>query len=328
MRQGQRARIFRVVTGGGVLYLAIMLSEKPWKPEAIVRLILGVMICVFAGSFLVAAMQFFTVGGKANPWLFGGLMAGALMGLGGALVTIQKPWPLEFFRRRLVIFLTCLYAGLAFGAWAQHSLGTPADKPVLNMVVVTLCFQGAALVLISRFLREHQVGWGGAFGFAGPGQVWALLAGALGALLFLPVGWSLQMASAQVMLRMQIKPVAQQAIQVMQTAEVWPDRIYLGVVAILLAPVAEEMLFRGILYPAIKQAGYPRVALWGTALLFAATHHNAATFLPLTLLAIMLALLYEKTNNLLAPIAAHCLFNAMNFLLLQLVQQKSGHAGW
>jgi len=305
-----------------------MLSEKPWKAEAIVRLILGVMICIFAGSFLVAAMQFFTAGGKANPWLFGSLTVGALIGLGGALVAVGKPWPLESFRRRLMIFLACLYAGLALGGWAQHSLGAPVNKSVLNMLIVTLFFQGAALVLISRFLRDHQIGWGEAFGFGEPGQVRAVLIGALGALFFLPVGWGLQMASAQVMLRLQIKPVAQQAIQVLQTAEVWPDRIYLGVVAILLAPVAEEMLFRGILYPVVKQAGYPRVALWGTALLFAATHHNAATFLPLTLLAIMLALLYEKTNNLLASITAHCLFNTMNFLLLYLVQQKSGPAGW
>ena len=305
-----------------------MLSDKPWKPEAIVRLILGVMICVFAGSFLVSAMRFFTVGGKASPWLFGGLTAGALMALGGALVAINKPWPLESFMRRLVVFLVFLYAGLGLGAWAQHLLGTPDDKSVLNMVIVTLCFQGAALVLISRFLREHQVGWGGAFGFSKPGWGRALLLGVFVAVIFLPIGWGLQMASAQVMTRIQITPVAQQAIQALQTAEVWPDRIYLGVVAILLAPLAEEMLFRGILYPAIKQAGFPRVALWGTALLFAVTHHNAATFLPLMLLAVALALLYEKTNNLLAPITAHSLFNAMNFLVLYLVQQRPGHAGW
>ena len=49
----------------------------------------------------------------------------------------------------------------------------------------------------------------------------------------------------------------------------------------LLAPVAEELLFRGILYPAIKQAGFPRLALWGTSLLFAAMHMNLVTFVPL-----------------------------------------------
>jgi membrane protease YdiL (CAAX protease family) len=38
-------------------------------------------------------------------------------------------------------------------------------------------------------------------------------------------------------------------------------------------------------------------------------------FLPLTLLALALTWLYERTNNLLAPILAHSLFNGVNFLL-------------
>jgi membrane protease YdiL (CAAX protease family) len=305
-----------------------MLSEKPWKPEAIVRLALGVMICVFGGTFLVSAMKILTAGGKINPWALGGLSVGALIALGAALESLKKPWPQDFFMRRLVVFLAFLYTGLALGAWAQHLAGVQADKSALNMVVATLCFQGAALVLISRFLREHQVGWGEAFGFSGPGQGRVVLLGMLVALIFLPIGWGLQMVSTELMTRVQIKPVAQQAVQVLQEAQVWPDRIYLGVVAILLAPVAEEMLFRGILYPAIKQAGFPRIALWGTALVFAATHYNLATFLPLTFLAVALALLYEKTNTLLAPITAHSMFNGLNFAMLYLIQQNSGHPGW
>jgi len=86
------------------------------------------------------------------------------------------------------------------------------------------------------------------------------------------------------------------------------------VVAIGIAPVAEELLFRGILYPAIKQAGFPGVALWGTSLLFAAIHVNLGIFVPLLLLALVLAQLYERTGNLLAPITAHALFNAFNFV--------------
>jgi membrane protease YdiL (CAAX protease family) len=95
----------------------------------------------------------------------------------------------------------------------------------------------------------------------------------------------------------------------------------MAVAAVLLAPLAEEVLFRGILYPAIKQAGHPRLALWGTALLFAAVHLNVATFVPLTVLALVLTALYEWTNNLLAPIAAHVLFNAFNVVLLVVLQQ-------
>jgi membrane protease YdiL (CAAX protease family) len=93
---------------------------------------------------------------------------------------------------------------------------------------------------------------------------------------------------------------------------------------VLLAPVAEEVLFRGILYPAIKQMGRPRLALWGTSLLFAAVHMNVVTFVPLAVLALVLTVLYERTNNLLAPITAHVLFNALNFGMLLVLQQVGG----
>ena len=119
------------------------------------------------------------------------------------------------------------------------------------------------------------------------------------------------------------QPEEQQAVRALRVAASWQNRVALAAAAILLAPIAEEMLFRGILYPAIKQAGYPRLALWGTSLLFAAVHANVLIFLPLLVLALALTALYERTNNLLAPITAHALFNALNFGRL-LVQQHWG----
>jgi hypothetical protein len=107
-------------------------------------------------------------------------------------------------------------------------------------------------------------------------------------------------------------------------ASSWWDRLALGVTAILLAPVAEEIFFRGVLYPAIKQAGFPRVAWWGTALFFAVVHVNLVTFVPLTVLALALIALYERTDNLLAPITAHAMFNALNFTTLLLLEGRMG----
>ena len=48
---------------------------------------------------------------------------------------------------------------------------------------------------------------------------------------------------------------------------------------------------------------------------------NLVTFVPLLVLALVLTALYERTNNLLAPITAHVLFNALNFVMLLLMQQ-------
>jgi membrane protease YdiL (CAAX protease family) len=39
---------------------------------------------------------------------------------------------------------------------------------------------------------------------------------------------------------------------------------------------------------------------------------------PLFALAMILARLYERTGNILAPIMAHCLFNSANFLFIVL----------
>jgi hypothetical protein len=50
--------------------------------------------------------------------------------------------------------------------------------------------------------------------------------------------------------------------------------------------------------------------------LFALIHLDAAIFIPLFVLALGLTWIYERTGNLLASIAAHALFNAVNLGLL------------
>jgi len=86
--------------------------------------------------------------------------------------------------------------------------------------------------------------------------------------------------------------------------------------AMVLAPVAEEFIFRGVLYPFVRQLGWPRLAWFGVSFLFALIHVNAVTFVPLLVLALVFVWLYEKTDCLLAPIAAHCLFNTANLVIL------------
>ncbi len=303
-----------------------MLSAKPWKADAMARLLLSVFVCVSAGSLLGSMLHYSGLGGKP-AWKFYLLATGALGFWGATLFQVRKPWPFEGLMRRLSTLLGCFYAGFLLGAWAETVAGPwPKEMSVGQMIIGVLCFQGAALVLVGRFLREHQIGWAEAFGFSNH-WLHAVLIGLMIACLFLPVARGLQWASVVVMEhlpRLHLKPEEQQAVQALRAASLWLHRIVLGAVTILLAPVAEEMLFRGLLYPWIKQAGFPRLALWLTALLFAAVHANLMIFLPLLVLALVLTALYERTNNLLAPIAAHSLFNALNFVMLYLQERMSG----
>ena len=54
-------------------------------------------------------------------------------------------------------------------------------------------------------------------------------------------------------------------------------RGYLGFFAMVLAPVAEEFVFRGVLFPFVKQLGWPKLAWFGVSFLFALIHVNAPT---------------------------------------------------
>jgi membrane protease YdiL (CAAX protease family) len=136
-------------------------------------------------------------------------------------------------------------------------------------------------------------------------------------MLFLPAAWGLQMFSEYVMTLVGSNPQEQAAVQELQDPSLTvAEKALIGVIAVVCAPIVEEALFRGILYPALKRLGHPRLALWGSSALFAAVHFNMVTFLPLLIFALVLVYLYETFQNLLAPIVAHSLFNAANFLIL------------
>ena len=192
--------------------------------------------------------------------------------------------------------------------------GADDTKPAASawrVIAGVVSFQGAALVLVWLFVREHDQGWAEAFGFRHrPGR--ALLLGTLAVFLFFPLGQLLQLLSINLLTRLHLDPTAQTAVEVLRLARQGPGLIGFTLVTVVVAPLAEELVFRGILYPAIKSAGFPQLALWGSSVLFATIHFNLSIFLPLLLLALVLAWLYEKTDNLLATIAAHSVFNAVN----------------
>ena len=290
------------------------MSPKPWKSEAILRLGLSLFIGQFLGGLGLAVASYWGGGRQLSAWIFFALTAASAAACCAALFTMRRPWELQGFTRQFLFLIFFVYLGLTFGAFVQHYAGrAPGETGALRAVVSALSFQGLGLLFIWRFLREHGCTWSEGFGFRTGAKI-ALLYGVLAACLFLPVGQLLQKASAELMARLHIPVGVQAPVQALQNSATWLDFVALGVVTIALAPLAEEILFRGILYPAVKQAGFPRLALWGTSLLFAAIHMNLAIFIPLLVLALMLTWLYEKTDNLLAPIAAHSLFNVLNFV--------------
>lgn len=91
------------------------------------------------------------------------------------------------------------------------------------------------------------------------------------------------------------------------------------ITASVLAPVFEELMFRGFLLPSLTRY----VPTWGAIVLsasvFALAHLSASEVLPLATLGIVLGLTYTRSRNLLAAMLMHGLWNSGTLLSLVLL---------
>ncbi len=113
-----------------------------------------------------------------------------------------------------------------------------------------------------------------------------------------------------------IKPEIQEAIDLLRfTDSVWLRGLLLFV-AVVVAPVTEELIFRAGLFRFLRTR-WPRwAALLLPAVLFALLHLNLGSFVPLVALALVFSLAYERTGNVGTTIVAHALFNLNASLLV------------
>lgn len=86
-------------------------------------------------------------------------------------------------------------------------------------------------------------------------------------------------------------------------------RLAIVITACVFQPVAEEIIFRGYVYAAVKRFTERYFAACISALLFATLHHHALALVPIFLFGLILAAAYEWSGSLWLPIAVHAFFN-------------------
>ncbi|MFM1770709.1 MAG: hypothetical protein RJA22_3238 [Verrucomicrobiota bacterium] len=239
--------------------------------------------------------------------------------------TADKSWKVE----ALLLLGAGLLFSLSWGGLLSYAAGrflpnlTPGDDRFVQFVIGTTSLQGAALILVHFFLRHHGVTWRRFLGLDRPALGHIVLRALAVAALATPLVLLLAAGCEQVLRAWQGDVETQAAVKVMELALSPGRRTLFLLASLVLAPVAEEILFRGILYPAIKQQGHPRLALAASAVLFSAIHFNQLAFIPFIVLAVLLTLLYERTGSLLAPILAHAAFNAANVIYFAVRQSAA-----
>lgn len=116
-------------------------------------------------------------------------------------------------------------------------------------------------------------------------------------------------------------PLEQIAVSTLRETDSLSTIVTLAISAGLIAPVTEEFLFRGYIYPILKKSLGMKLAMVLSALLFGIVHASLVPLLPLTILGLLFAILYEKCNTIWAPIMAHAIFN--NITLLAILYAKN-----
>ena len=108
------------------------------------------------------------------------------------------------------------------------------------------------------------------------------------------------------------------------------DPTVLVLALVVVAPVAEELFFRGVVLNAWMREYGTRTGIFGSAAVFAAIHANlesidsliasVVTVVPIFGLGIALALIYRGTRSLAASMAMHAGFNAISVSIALLVR--------
>lgn len=199
-------------------------------------------------------------------------------------------------------------------AWLFRFLGFP-EANLFARNVHTLLFYGGLAFLAARFLKEQGLSWQEGFGIQW-GQ-WPSLA--LPVILAAIAGWlcANQLAKASAFLIREWtgrEPEIQKMVQLLRETPSIFQLLSIALTALIAAPVVEEILFRGVLYPALSQYWGRTVGILGNSILFGVIHGHWGNLISLIFLGALWTLLYQRTRNLLAPILAHFLFNLINFV--------------
>lgn len=168
----------------------------------------------------------------------------------------------------------------------------------IYLVVIMIFFK-----MIKRPLRE--------LGLVRPSPLYAGLGLFTGVFLFVVVG-----LLGNFLAKVIGTPAPQSFTLVIMGADYEWQLILLLLLGGVIAPMKEEIVFRGIFYPPFRESSGPAKGILLTAGFFALLHFDLVRFLPLLLGGIVLTWLYEKTSSLWPSIIAHGTWNTLMALAL------------
>jgi membrane protease YdiL (CAAX protease family) len=134
----------------------------------------------------------------------------------------------------------------------------------------------------------------------------------------LVLGVGVMMFSALIQTALQAIGVRQTQMDQLECVRSFPLGGFFAVLATggLLAPIAEELYFRGYVFRSYLRTQSVPVAYGATSVLFAVLHLNWQALLPILVLSLLLCLAYRRTGSIIPSIVGHAVNNTAAFCIL------------
>lgn len=107
---------------------------------------------------------------------------------------------------------------------------------------------------------------------------------------------------------------AQDIINIFALAGTKGEMFLVFIAAAVLAPISEELYFRGFLYKAFRNKYSQGIAIALASTIFGALHFDLYRFVPFFIAGVILNHIYEKYDNILIPMIAHGTWNGIMVL--------------
>jgi membrane protease YdiL (CAAX protease family) len=221
-----------------------------------------------------------------------------------------------------VLLITALLTSAIWGQSAprEHSVAVGENTSAMEQAM-TICIgsgfmllMGLMLLAYIRVIREMDPGE--MFGLrVMPLRQVAQVAGVVVLPAFLFVT-ALSYISQEMLAGVWHDLTPQSPVKILQQSQNAFVQALLAVSAVVIAPLAEELLFRGYIYGVLKRFTDGWFAALCSAMVFAIVHLHVGTLLPLFALGIILVVAYEMSGSLLVPVFIHGLFNAATTALI------------
>ncbi|HMO04484.1 MAG TPA: type II CAAX endopeptidase family protein [Kiritimatiellia bacterium] len=228
-----------------------------------------------------------------------------------------RPWSL---RSAAVIVLPLLAVqvllGFAHAAFADRMPWSEPDGERALIIVQSLLFHWLCFALIAASLYLNRLPWGTAFGFSPKGIGREILWGVGIMIGVMPLLIGYNVVAQIVMNWMGYEPPVQDVTRIIHGASDVPTKVYFALLAVVIAPVVEELLFRGVLLPALTRYAGVKPAIVAVSVLFALVHGHLPSAVPLFILSAALSLAYIYRGSLVTSIAMHAFFNSMTIAVI------------